>query len=111
GAFYEEVGALRDVVQNHVFELAMLVGMESPAAADATALRDEKVKFLRAMRAISPDDVVRGQYAGYRNENGVDAHSDVETFVALRTWVDNWRWSGVPFYVRAGKKLATTATQ
>jgi glucose-6-phosphate 1-dehydrogenase len=111
GGFYEEVGALRDVVQNHVFELAMLVGMESPAAADATALRDEKVKFLRAMRDIHPSDVVRGQYVGYRDEEGVDPSSDVETFVALRVFVNNWRWSGVPFYIRAGKKLATTATQ
>jgi glucose-6-phosphate 1-dehydrogenase len=111
GAFYEEVGALRDVVQNHVFELAMLVGMEPPAAADATALRDEKVKFLRAMRTIDPKDVLRGQYAGYRGEKGVDRRSDVETYVALRAYVDNWRWSGVPFYLRAGKKIATTATQ
>ena len=111
GAFYEEVGALRDVVQNHLFELAMLIGMEPPAAADATALRDEKVKFLRAMRKIDPRDVVRGQYAGYRSEEGVDASSDVETYIAMRAFVDNWRWSGVPFYLRAGKMLATTATQ
>ena len=111
GSFYEEVGALRDVVQNHVLELAMLVGVEPPAAANATAVRDEKVKFLRAMRAIDPSDVVRGQYVGYRQEGGVDPRSDVETYVALRAFVDNWRWSGVPFYVRAGKKLATTATE
>jgi glucose-6-phosphate 1-dehydrogenase len=111
GSFYEEVGALRDVVQNHVFELAMLVGMEPAAAANATALRDEKVKFLRAMRTIEPTDIVRGQYGDYRKEKGVDPRSDVETYVALRAWVDNWRWSGVPFYMRAGKKMATTATE
>lgn len=111
GSFYEEVGALRDVVQNHVLELAMLVGIEPPAAANATALRDEKVKFLRAMRTIEPADVVRGQYVGYRKEAGVDPRSDVETYVALRAWIDNWRWAGVPFYMRAGKKMATTATQ
>ena len=111
GAFYEEVGALRDVVQNHILELAMLIGMEPPSAADATALRDEKVKFLRAMRPIEPGDVVRGQYAGYRREKGVDPSSEVETYIALRAFVDNWRWSGVPFYMRAGKMMATTATQ
>jgi glucose-6-phosphate 1-dehydrogenase len=111
GGFYEEVGALRDVVQNHVFELAMLVGMEPPAAANATALRDEKVKFLRAMRELNPSDIVRGQYAGYRSEPGVDPRSDVDTFIALRAYIDNWRWSGVPFYMRAGKKMATTATK
>jgi glucose-6-phosphate 1-dehydrogenase len=111
GGFYEEVGALRDVVENHLFELAMLVGMEPPAAANAGALRDEKAKFLRAMRAIDPGDVVRGQYSGYRDESGVDPRSDVETYVAMRAWVDNWRWSGVPFYMRAGKKMATTSTQ
>jgi len=111
GAFYEEVGAVRDVVQNHLLELLMLVGMEPPAAPGALALRDEKVKLLRATRTIDPTDVVRGQYAGYRNEAGVAKDSDVETYVAVRVFVDNWRWAGVPFYIRAGKKLKQTATE
>ncbi len=111
GSFYEEVGALRDVVQNHLFELAALVAMEPPAAPHADAIRDEKVKVLRATRSIDPGDVVRGQYAGYRDEKGVSGDSEVETYVAMRMYIDNWRWSGVPFYLRAGKSLATTSTQ
>ncbi len=110
GSFYEEVGAVRDVVQNHLLELVMLIAMEPPAAPGARALRDEKVKLLRAMRAIDPNDVVRGQYVGYRHEAGVAPESDVETLVALRAYIDNWRWAGVPFYIRAGKKMQTTAT-
>lgn len=109
GRFYEEVGALRDVVQNHLLELVALVAMEAPSAPDAVALRDEKVKVLRAMRPFDPADVVRGQYVGYRDEQGVASDSDVETFVAIRAFIDNWRWAGVPFYLRAGKKLETTA--
>lgn len=111
GSFYEEVGALRDVVQNHLLELVTMVAMEPPAAPHALALRDEKVKLLRATRTIEPGDVVRGQYDGYRHEQGVDPASDVETYIALRVYIDNWRWSGVPFYLRAGKCLATTSTQ
>jgi glucose-6-phosphate 1-dehydrogenase len=111
GSFFEEVGALRDVVQNHLLELVALVGMEPPAASDARALRDEKVKLLRATRSLDPSDVVRGQYATYRNEKGVAPDSQVETFVAARAFVDNWRWEGVPFYLRAGKRLAQTCTQ
>lgn len=111
GRFYEEVGALRDVVQNHLFELVTLVAMEPPSAPDALALRDEKVKLLRAMRSLEPSDVVRGQFAGYRDEEGVAPDSEVETFVAMRAHIDNWRWAGVPFFLRAGKKLATTSTQ
>jgi glucose-6-phosphate 1-dehydrogenase len=111
GRFYEEVGALRDVVQNHLLELVALVAMEPPSAPDADALRDEKVKVLRSMRSFDPSEVVRGQYVGYRDEKGVDPDSDVETFVAGRAHIDNWRWAGVPFYLRTGKRLATTSTQ
>ena len=110
GTFYEEVGALRDVVQNHLLELVTLVAMEPPAATGSEALRDEKVKLLRAMRSVDPAEVVRGQYAGYRNEDGVAADSNVETFVAMRVFVDNWRWSGVPFLIRAGKCMTKTTT-
>jgi glucose-6-phosphate 1-dehydrogenase len=110
GRFYEEVGALRDVVQNHLLELVTMVSMEPPAAPHAEALRDEKVKLLRATRSVDPRDVVRGQYTGYRNEDGVAPDSDVETYVAMRLFIDNWRWAGVPFYIRAGKRLARTTT-
>jgi glucose-6-phosphate 1-dehydrogenase len=110
GRFYEEVGALRDVVQNHLLQAAALVAMEPPVAADAQSLRDEKVKVLRAMRALEARQVVRGQFDGYRAEQGVACDSLVETFVALRAEIDSWRWSGVPFYIRAGKRLPVTAT-
>ncbi len=111
GAFYEEVGALRDVVQNHLLQVVALVAMEPPVTRDARALRDENEKVLRAMRTIESQDAVRGQYRGYRDEPGVDAQSDVETYVALRAWIDSWRWAGVPFYLRAGKRLARTVTE
>ena len=111
GGFYEEVGALRDVVQNHLLQVLAMVAMEPPVDAGAKALRDEKVKVLSAMPPLDPRAVVRGQYAGYRDEDGVTPGSDVETFVALRAEVDSWRWAGVPFYIRAGKKLASTATE
>ncbi|MEX2586705.1 MAG: glucose-6-phosphate dehydrogenase [Actinomycetota bacterium] len=111
GAFYEEVGALRDVVQNHLLQIVALVAMDAPVDVTAKALRNEKVKVLSAMPPLDPDSIVRGQYAGYPDEDGVDADSDVETFVALRAEIDSWRWAGVPFYIRAGKRLATTATE
>lgn len=111
GAFYEEVGALRDVVQNHLLQVVALLGMEPPVAADADALRDEKAKVLRAVHPIDPATVVRGQYRGYRDEEGVAGDSDVETFVALRMEIDSWRWAGVPFFARAGKNLASAATE
>lgn len=111
GAFYEEVGALRDVVQNHMLQVLAMVAMEPPSGRGTEGLRDEKVKVLRAMPPIRPDDVVRGQYEGYRHEAGVKPESTTETFVALKAQVDTWRWSGVPFYIRAGKGLATTAMQ
>lgn len=111
GAFYEEVGALRDVVQNHLLQIVAMVAMEAPVDASAKSLRNEKVKVLSAMPALDPAAIVRGQYDGYRDEEGVDPDSDVETFIALRAEIDSWRWAGVPFYIRAGKRLAATATE
>ena len=111
GAFYEEVGALRDVVQNHLLQIVAMVAMEAPVDASAKSLRNEKVKVLAAMPPLDPAAVVRGQYDGYRDEDGVDPASDVETFIAMRAEIDSWRWAGVPFYIRAGKRLATTATE
>jgi glucose-6-phosphate 1-dehydrogenase len=111
GAFYESVGTLRDVVQNHLLQIVGLLAMEPPVAPDADALRDEKVKVLRAMREVDPAEVVRGQYRGYRDEPGVAAESEVETYIALRLRIDSWRWAGVPFFVRAGKALGTTTTE
>lgn len=111
GSFYEEVGAVRDVVQNHLLQVLTLVAMDPPVDASAKALRNEKVKVLSAMPPLDPGAMVRGQYVGYRDEDGVDPDSDVETYVALRAEIDSWRWAGVPFYIRAGKRLATTATE
>jgi glucose-6-phosphate 1-dehydrogenase len=111
GKFYEEVGAIRDVVQNHLLEIVTLLAMEPPINAGGEALRDEKVKVLKATRPLSPQDVVRGRFVGYRQEAGVAPDSRVETFAALRLRIDSWRWSGVPFYVRAGKCLPVTATE
>jgi glucose-6-phosphate 1-dehydrogenase len=111
GPFYESVGALRDVVQNHLLQMVALIAMEPPVSEDADSLRDEKVKVFKAIRPFDPGEVVRGQYRGYREERGVAPDSDVETFIALRLEIDSWRWAGVPFFIRAGKALATTATE
>jgi len=111
GRFYEEAGAIRDVVQNHLLQVVTLVAMEPPVGVEAEALRDERVKVLKAMEPVDPSDVVRGQYRGYRQEQGVAPDSDVETYAALRLSVESWRWAGVPFYVRAGKSLAASATE
>ena len=111
GGFYEQAGAIRDVVQNHLLQLLSNIAMEPPPNMDIERVRDEKVKVLRSIRALGPEDVVRGQFAGYRNEPGVKADSQVETYVALRLSVDSWRWRGVPFYIRAGKSLPVTATE
>ena len=111
GRFYDEVGAIRDVVQNHLLELVALLTMEPPVGRDVDALRDEKYRAFRAMRPLAPDEVVRGQYRGYRREKGVDPESNMETFAALRLHIDSWRWAGVPFYIRAGKCLPVTATE
>lgn len=111
GTFYEEVGAIRDVVQNHLLQVVALLAMEPPVGADADALRDEKVKVFRATRSVDPDAVVRGQYEGYREETGVAHDSNVETFVAMGLAIESWRWAGVPFFVRAGKRLGSTALE
>ena len=111
GGFYDEAGALRDVVQNHLLQVLALVAMEPPVSAEAQALRDEKVKVLRSMRPLDPARVVRGQFAGYLDEEGVAADSDTETFVALEARIDSWRWAGVPFLIRAGKHMPVTATE
>jgi glucose-6-phosphate 1-dehydrogenase len=125
GRFFEEAGILRDIVQNHILQLLCLVAMEPPISLEAEAIRDEKVHILRALRPLSPEEVqrstVRGQYAagwvngqevvGYRQEPGVDPESTTETFVALRLYIDNWRWAGVPFFLRSGKRLPKRATE
>jgi glucose-6-phosphate 1-dehydrogenase len=111
GAFYEGTGAVRDVVQNHLFQVLALLAMEPPPRIDADSVRDEKVKVLKAIAPLEPRDLVRGQFRGYRNEPGVAADSKVETFAALRLGIDNWRWQGVPFYIRAGKSLPVTSTE
>jgi len=111
GRFYEEVGALRDVVQNHLLQVLAHLAMEPPVGAGAEALRDEKVKVFRGIRPLSAGDLVRGQYAGYRSEAGVAPDSQVETFAALRLHLDSWRWAGVPIFIRAGKRLAAAATE
>jgi glucose-6-phosphate 1-dehydrogenase len=111
GGFYEEVGALRDVVQNHLLQVLAHLAMEPPVGTGAEALRDEKVKVFRGIRPLTAGGLVRGQYAGYRAEAGVAADSQVETFAALRLHLDSWRWAGVPIFIRAGKRLAATATE
>jgi len=111
GRFYEEAGAIRDVMQNHLMQIVTLLTLEPPVNMEGEALRDEKVKVLRAVRPLSPADVVRGQYTGYRKEPGVAADSQVETYAAMALAIDSWRWSGVPFYLRAGKRLPVTATE
>jgi glucose-6-phosphate 1-dehydrogenase len=111
GAFYEEVGTLRDVVQNHLLQVVALLAMDAPTGHDAESMRAEKLRLFRAMRPLDPDHVVRGQFTGYRQEAGVAPESNVETFTALKLYVDTWRWAGVPFYIRAGKCLPITATE
>ncbi|TDI57059.1 MAG: glucose-6-phosphate dehydrogenase [Acidobacteria bacterium] len=111
GAFYDSVGALRDVVQNHLIQLISLLAMEPPVSDEPDALRDERVKVLKATKTLSPQDIVRGQYAGYHDEPGVESGSDTETFFAARFEIDSWRWAGVPWVIRAGKGLASTVTE
>jgi glucose-6-phosphate 1-dehydrogenase len=111
GGFYETAGCLRDVIENHLFQIVALLAMEPPAGRDYGAVQDEKAKVFRAMRPLTRADVVRGQYAGYRKEPGVARNSDVETFCAVRLFVDSWRWQGVPWYIRSGKYLAQTITE
>ncbi len=111
GAFYEQAGAIRDVVQNHLLQVVSLLAMEPPSGATPEAVRNEQFKVLDSIRPLAPNDVVRGQYRGYREVAGVAPDSDVETFAALRLRIDTWRWSGVPFYIRTGKCLPVTATE
>ncbi|RFP61260.1 glucose-6-phosphate dehydrogenase [Luteimonas weifangensis] len=111
GSFYEGVGALRDVVQNHLLQVVALLAMDAPIGDDASAIQAEKLRLFRAMKPLQPGQVVRGQFRGYRDEAGVAAGSDVETFAALKLEIDTWRWAGVPFYIRAGKRLPITATE
>jgi glucose-6-phosphate 1-dehydrogenase len=111
GAFYETAGCLRDVIQNHLFQIVALLAMEPPSGRHFGAVQIEKAKVFEAMRPLKPDDLLRGQYAGYRKEADVAKNSDVETFCALRLFIDSWRWDGVPWYLRSGKYLADTATE
>jgi len=109
GSFYEQVGAVRDVIQNHLLQTVANIAMEAPLTRAAS--REERAKVLRSIRPLTAGDLVRGQYRGYRQENGVDPRSDVETFAALRLHLDSWRWADVPFYIRAGKRLPVTSTE
>jgi glucose-6-phosphate 1-dehydrogenase len=111
GSFYEEVGAIRDVVQNHLLQVIALLAMDAPIGHDPESMRAEKLRLFHAMRPLDPKQVVRGQFRGYRNEPGVAADSQVETFAAVCLHIDTWRWAGVPFYIRAGKCLPITTTE
>jgi glucose-6-phosphate 1-dehydrogenase len=111
GAFYDQTGTIRDVIQNHLFQVLANLAMEPPARSDSESLRDEKVKVLKPIPPIAEKDLLRGQFRGYRQEPGVAADSEVETFAALRLEIDSWRWQGVPFYIRAGKSLPVSCTE
>jgi glucose-6-phosphate 1-dehydrogenase len=111
GKFYDQTGALRDVVQNHLLQVLSNIAMEPPPGLDAELVRDEKAKVLKGIRPLQPWDVIRGQFRGYRDEPGVSTNSQTETFVALKLEINSWRWKGVPFYIRAGKCLPMTATE
>ncbi len=111
GSFYEQAGTIRDVVQNHLLQVLAVLAMDPPAGWNQEAYRGEKTRLMKAIRPIEPAGVVRGQYLGYRSTPGVAASSTVETYVAMRAFIDNWRWADVPIYIRAGKEMATTATE
>jgi glucose-6-phosphate 1-dehydrogenase len=111
GKFYEETGVIRDVIQNHLLQIVSYLAMEAPSSTYPEAIRDEQAKVLRTVRPMSTDNMVRGQFRGYRDEPGVSKDSYMATYAALRLYVDSWRWEGVPFYVRAGKSLKMTATE
>jgi glucose-6-phosphate 1-dehydrogenase len=111
GAFYEEAGAIRDVLQNHLLQVLALLAMDPPVGRGRDGVRDERTRVLRAVRPLDPASVVRGQFRGYRDEDGVAPDSDVETYIAVKLEIDTWRWAGVPFYIRAGKRLPLTATE
>jgi glucose-6-phosphate 1-dehydrogenase len=111
GVFYDQTGTIRDVMQNHLFQVMAHLAMEPPVRTDSESIRDEKVKLLKAIPPLEVKNVVRGQFRGYRNERGVAADSKVETFAAMQLEIDSWRWRGVPFYIRAGKCLPVTCTE
>jgi glucose-6-phosphate 1-dehydrogenase len=111
GGFYDDVGAIRDVVQNHLLQVVALLAMDAPIGDDAHAVQAEKLRLFRAMQPIQPANLVRGQFTGYRKETGVDPASNAETFAAMRLDIETWRWAGVPFYIRAGKCMPLTATE
>jgi glucose-6-phosphate 1-dehydrogenase len=111
GAFYDGIGTIRDVIQNHLFQVLANLAMEPPPRTDSESIRDEKVKVLKAIPALKAEDLIRGQFRGYRNEKGVAPDSQIETFAALRLEIDSWRWKGVPFYIRAGKCLPVTCAE
>ena len=111
GSFYDETGAIRDVIQNHLFQVLANLAMEPPPRTDSESIRDEKVKVLKAIPPLESKNIVRGQFSGYRKEKGVTADSQVETFAALELEIDSWRWKGVPFYIRAGKCLPVTCAE
>jgi len=111
GAFYDATGTVRDVIQNHMFQVLSNLCMEPPVRDDSETIRDEKAKVLKAIPALTTDDIVRGQFRNYRKEPGVNANSQTETFAVVKLQVDSWRWKGVPFYIRAGKNLPVTATE
>ena len=111
GALYDELGAVRDVVQNHMLQVVASLAMEAPGSGNAEAIRDAKTALLQAIVPLDPDSIVRGQFAGYRSEPGVAPESTVETYAALRLSIDSWRWAGVPFYIRAGKRLPVTCAE
>src|SRR5262249_991522 len=111
GAFYDETGTMRDVGQNHLFQILSNLAMEPPVRADSESIRDEKVKGLKAIPQIDEQNLLRGQFRGYKSERGVSKNSQTETFVALKLEINSWRWKGVPFYFRAGKNLPVTCTE
>ena len=111
GKFYEEAGAIRDVIQNHLFQVLACLAMDAPTGEECDAIRDEKTRILKAVKPLAPSDVVRGQFKGYRKEAGVAPDSKVETYAAVRLFIDTWRWAGVPFFLRAGKCLPVTMNE
>ena len=111
GGFYDEAGAIRDVIQNHMLQMVALLAMDPPAAADDESMRDAKVRVLRSMQAVAPTNLVRGQYVGFLDEDGVQSDSQTETYAAIRFHINSWRWAGVPFLVRVGKHMPVTATE
>ncbi|GIW83258.1 MAG: hypothetical protein KatS3mg105_5065 [Gemmatales bacterium] len=111
GKFYDQTGAVRDVIENHLFQVLCNVAMEPPVREDSESIRDEKIKVLRAISTLTPSDIVRGQFTGYQSEPGVAPDSKTETFAAVKLSINSWRWQGVPFFIRAGKNLPVTCTE